>query len=248
MRVVAPFRPFPPEIGHHEQFGHDWWMDAIAMMRHSASRACNAKVMMLTDVDTTLPFPCLQYRTNERRLMLWYLEIACRYLSSCDFDQDTVMLDSDQLVYQDLSRWFRTRMDLGLLVRRRTRSRDAYPIINGVQFWPIESKLKLATFYRAALSRARQLPESMHVWGADTVALTQLLAPVSIGSHHRAGLRVRLIESDKVSKALSTRMVAALKAKQLQRPNVAVLDFRHTRKQYMRAVFEDTLAPHIGHV
>lgn len=243
MIVVAPFKPFPHEI-HHEEFGLVWWLDAIRMMRASARASCRCPVMMITDRETTLPFPSWHYVTRERRPALWYLEIACCYLSSNEFTDDTVLLDSDQLVYRDLSPWFRHKMDLGILVRRP--SRDGAAIINGVQFWPVRSKTKLADFYERALNVARGLPDSQDASGADTVALVQLLEPLILGTRQRGGLNVRFIDSRDVSKPLSSDMITALEYGRLRRPICSVLDFRHLRKLHMRAVYNETLQPHIG--
>lgn len=245
MKIVAPFRPFTPEIGHHATYGLAWWMEAIGMMARSAHAACQSRVHVLTDVDTDLPFRTLHYRTRERRLMLWYLEIAAAYLASADFNDDTVMLDSDQLVYGDLRRWFARLefgVDLALLVRRPPKNGRGFPIINGVQFWPLRGRPRLVGFYRRALALARGMREPSVIWGADSEALEWLLRPAVPSTVRRAGLRVQMIEASKVSRALSAEQIRLLETtRTMPRPETPVLDFRNTRKRYMRQVFEATL-------
>ena len=248
MKIVAPFRPFPLEAPHHiEVAGNGFdWIDAIRMMSASASWACNCSVYVLTDVDTDLPFPTYKYRTEQRRLMLWYLEICARYLESADFDDDTVMLDSDQLVYGDLSVWFHPYVDLGICIRE-PKAGVGFPILNGVQFWSRRApKGALAAFYWRALAIAQSLPEHDIVWGADTEALRILLEPLSIGRYERCNLWVRLIDSDYIIEALRGVHLKQLKAgKAITPPLAPVLDFRNLRKPYMRAIFERTMHPKV---
>lgn len=245
MRIVAPFRPFPLEAPHHQELAAFDWMDAIAMMSESAADACRCDVHVLTDVDTALPFQTLKYRTVQRRLMLWYLEIAACYLESDDFDQDTVMLDSDQLIYGDLSRWFAPYMDLGICIRRTPKDAPGLAILNGVQFWAYRGRHRLADFYRRALAIAEQLSEPEIVWGADTVALERLLEPLIPGLYRRGDVRVRLIDSTEIIEALNTAQLRHLEAGTLKKPVRPVLDFRNTRKPHMRAVYEATLTKEV---
>jgi len=242
IRVVAPFRPFPPEAPHHQELAAFDWMDAIAMLTDSVRASCGVELRVLTDVDTDLPCSTLQYQTTHRRLMLWYLEIAACYLDSPAFDRDTIALDSDQLVYQDLASWFASRMDIGIVIRATPKGLPGFPILNGVQFWAHRAKAKLVEFYRDALAIAEQLPEADIVWGADTVALCRLLEPLSVGMHDRSGLRVRFIQGNDLIEALSLVQIRHLEAGKMQRPTRPVLDFRNTRKPYMRAVYEATIA------
>lgn len=240
LRIVAPFRPFQPESVWHQHTHAFDWIDAIRMMRDSAIRVCRCPVHVLTDVDTVLPVETLQYVTTERRLMLWTLEVCLRYLDSDDFDRDTVMLDCDQLVFHDLSRWFTPRVDLGLLVRSEPKYAVEFPLLNGVQFWARRGKDKLVAFFQRALDLARTLPEPLLVWGADTEAIQRLIAPIEVGIHRRAGLRVRLIESSDVLETFSSHQIQALHDGALPRPVRAVCDFRALRKRYMRPVYEAT--------
>lgn len=243
IRIVAPFRPFVAETGHHQLLSDFDWIDAIRMMKASAERACGCEVHVLTDVDTDLPFPCFKYATTTRRLMLWYLEIAACYLESADCDCDTIALDSDQLIYQDLARWFTRYADLGILVRKPPKSVGGYPILNGVQWWSHKAKVPLAAFYRRALALAMTLPEEELIWGADTIALWKLLAPLAYGMFERDGLRVRMIDANEVIEPLSYEQQCQIDSgKKMRRPYRAVLDFRNTRKLYMRRVFDQTLA------
>lgn len=242
MRIVAPFRPFPLEAPHHVEVAENGfdWMDAIRMMSLSAAEACQCEVRVLTDVDTDLPFQTFKYHTTQRRLMLWYLEICAAYLESNDFDQDTVMLDSDQLVYSDLSGWFVPYMDLGICIRKPPKGASGFPILNGVQFWSIRGKARLGAFYRRALDIAERLPEEDILWGADTEALRMLLQPLEVGLHQRDSLTVRLIDSRDVIHALSAGQIRQLQAGTLPRPIRPVLDFRNLRKTFMRRVYEAT--------
>lgn len=243
MRVVAPFRPLPAEYDHHKALSDFDWMDAIRMMSESVRRACHCDVHVLTDVDTDLPMPALKYVTHHRRLMLWYLEVCACYLASADFDQDTVMLDSDQLIYDDLSRWFAPDVDLGVLVRELPpKDPNGFPILNGVQWWAFHAKDRLVAFYRQALAIAQELPEEQIAWGADTIALQRLVEPYAIGETvERLGLRVRQIEADDVIERLSGKLIRQLNAGVRIERSRAVLDFRNRRKPFMRPVFAATL-------
>jgi len=245
IRIVAPFRPFPPEAPHHlEQPSFDW-IGAIRMLSHSTRVACGVDVQVITDVDTSLPVPMLQYHTTHRRLMLWYLEVACCYLESPDFDRDTVMLDSDQLVFGDLRAYFRSSIDLAILIRPQLPKDDpaSLPILNGVQFWGYRAQTRLAAFYRQALDIAVSLPDDQLVWGADTTALARLLAPLEINAVvNRCGLRIWMMNSDKLLRALNRADLRQLHKGRAPCPLPAVLDFRWTRKPFMRPVYEQTIA------
>jgi hypothetical protein len=247
MRIVAPFRPFVAEAPHHQELAAAEtpfdWIAAIRMMSHSAAVACQCPVHVITDVDTDLPVPCLKYQTTARRLMLWNFEVCLAYLRSADFDRDTVMLDSDQLVYQNLAKWFRKGVDLGILIREPPKQDPlSYPILNGVQWWALAGRDRLIAFYEQALAIAAALPEDQIVWGADTTALWRLLEPIEPGRHHRAGLTVALIDSRPVLQALSGLQMRWVTQGCLPRPTHAVLDFRNTRKPYMQAVYDATIA------
>lgn len=243
VRIVAPFRPMPAECEHHKALPDFDWIAAIRMMRHSVERACGTSVAVLTDVDTTLPFTMLRYVTIHRRLMLWYVEICLAYLRSDDFDRDTIMLDSDQLVFGDLARWFAPTMDLGLLVRPPPpREKNGYRILNGVQWWPVQAKAKLVAFYRQALAIAESLPEAQIAWGADTIALQELIQPYAIGSTvERAGVRVRMIPADDVLERCSSEQIHRIRRGQTPIPTRDVTDFRNRRKSFMADFYRATV-------
>jgi hypothetical protein len=214
------------------------------MMSASAARACRCDVYVLTDVDTNLPFPTFKYATTRRRLMLWYLEIAACYVESDAFDCDTVMLDSDQLVYGDLNRFFAGRADLGLCVREPPKGGPGFPILNGVQFWAYRGKARLGPFFRRLLATAEALPEEHIIWGADTEALKILLSPLERDGrvYARAGITVRMLEADHIIQALATSQLRDLDKGRPFRMTRPVLDFRNLRKVHMRRVYEATLA------
>ncbi|HEX8030281.1 MAG TPA: hypothetical protein VF491_17525 [Vicinamibacterales bacterium] len=239
IRLVAPFLPLAPQNTHHQALADFDWIDAIRMLSHSAELACGRPVQVITDAAADMPLPCLRYSTVHRRLMLWVLEACVRYLESPEFDRDTVCLDCDQLVGQDLSRFFAPRVDLGLLVRPDLQHRDTWKkVINGVQFWAVGAKACLVAFYRAALARAEQLPEHLLLWGADTEAIRQLIEPVSVGLHERCGLRVHLIDEARVSRALTQDQIDGMHRGVAPQFTHAVMDFRYRRKCYMRHVYE----------
>lgn len=243
VRFVAPFRPMQAECEHHKALPNFDWIAAIRMMRASVERACRASVQVLTDVDTTLPFPMLRYDTTHRRLMLWYLEVCLAYLASDDFDRDTVMLDSDQLVFGDLTRWFEPSMDLGLLVRPQPPNDErGYCILNGVQWWAVQAKSKIIAFYRQALTIAESLPEHNLIWGADTIALQELLKPYAIGSTvERAGARVRMIFADSVLERCSRAQIHKIRDGQAPVVGRDVVDFRNHRKEFMADFYACTI-------
>ena len=243
VRIVAPFRPMVAECEHHKALPDFDWIAAIRMMRASVQQACGVSVQVLTDVDTELPFPMLRYVTHYRRLMLWYVEVCLAYLESADFDRDTIMLDSDQLVFGDLARWFEPTMDLGLMVRPPPpREKNGYRILNGVQWWPVHAKAKLVTFYRQALAIAQALPEDKIAWGADTIALQELIQPYAIGQTvERAGLRVRQIPVDSVLERCSSEQIHRIRRGQTPVPTRDVVDFRNRRKEFMADFYAASL-------
>lgn len=241
-RVVAPYRPFPMEADHHIELEAFDWIAAIRMMSESVRRWSDCPIHVLTDVDTDLPMPALQYETKERRLMLWYLEIAACYLESADFDCDTIALDSDQLIFADLGKYFSKGIDLSISFRPDPKHAKDIPILNGVQFWSKRAQKPLAQFYRRALEIARTLPAERIRWGADSDALRILLEPLDVGVHDRSGLRVRMLDSQHLIEALSETQIRHLQdAGRMAWPTRPVLDFRNTRKWYMRAAYDATL-------
>lgn len=243
IRVVAPFRPFPPESDLHKQMADFDWVDAIGLLQASVERACQCPFHVITDVDTSLPLPTLQYSTTHRRLMLWYLEVSLRYLESDDFDRDTIAMDSDQLVFADLRHIVTPNADLVICARPEHLNRpDAFPILNGVQVWAHRAKSALVEFYRQALSVAEGLPEDRIVWGADTDALRILLAPIAVGLHRRAGLTVHMRDARAVIEPFSNVMKRWVADGRPFWPAKPIVDFRWRRKPSMRPMFEHVLA------
>lgn len=243
IRIVAPFRPFPAESELHKGLADFDWTEALRMLVHTAKVYGKTEdVQAITDVDTDLPVPALKYETKHRRLMLWTLEACLRYIESPDFDRNTVMLDVDQLVFGDFTRYFAKGADIGLLVRtdeKHTASDQGQPLLNGVQFWRAKSKKRLAEFYRRALEIAEQLPEDRIVWGADTDAVRQLIEPIEAGIVARSGLMVNMIEASDVIETFAERHAGAIAQGAVPwtgfgRP---ILDFRWNRKPNMPAAY-----------
>lgn len=244
IRLVAPFFPLPAEHEHHKALSDFDWIGAIRMLFDSARRSCGAIPMhVITDVSADLPLPTLRYVTQHRRLMLWYLEAAVCYLESADFDRDTVMLDSDQLIYGDLAKWFTPDMDLGVLTRELPpEDPNGFTVLNGVQFWAHRGKATLATFYRQALALAQTMPDATIAWGADTRALEGLLDPIEIGATvARSGLRVRMIPSKDVLERLTKRQIYQLRARAPIDRTRDVSCFRNMRKLHMKDFYKATI-------
>ncbi len=242
IRCVAPFRPFPPEAEVQKDTADFDWIGAIQMMAHSATLACRCPVHVITDVDTELPVDTLKYVTTHRRLMLWTLEACLCFLESDDFDRDTVMLDCDQLIFQDLAQFFAPHVDLGLLVRPTHKHKDTWKkVLNGVQFWSLRGKPRLIAFYRDALARAEAMDDDMIRWGADTAALRDLIEPVEVGVVQRAGLSVNLIDYNRVLAALSHEQIVNMQQSIAPVPVRAVLDFRYRRKLSMAQAYAMTI-------
>ncbi len=194
MQIVSPYRPFPAESSAHRKLGPFDWVKAARMLAESAA-LFGYPVYVITDVDTPLPVPAFYYQTEERRLMLWILEVALRYLESADFTQDTVMMSPDTLVLKPLTAFFAG--DLTVLTRPGPKhaTRPHHPIINAVQWWPVRSRGRLIAFYRQVLALAKTLPANVLEWGADTAALVQLLSPITTGMRERAGLQVSMLDT-----------------------------------------------------
>jgi hypothetical protein len=244
IRVVAPFRPFPPEGILHTQMPDFDWIAAIRLLQASVEQSCpSATFHVITDVDTDLPLPTLQYVTTRRRLMLWTLEACLRYLDSDDFDRDSVMLDCDQLVYGDLSHLVSANVDLMVCIRPMEKQRQnpaAMPILNGVQVWRHRAKAALIAFYTQALMVAEGLPEARIVWGADTDALRILLEPIEPGMHTRGGLTVNMRDANAVLEPCSNVHRKWLEQGREFWPSRPVVDFRWKRKDFQRPFFEAT--------
>ena len=244
IRVVAPFRPFPPESALHKDLADFDWLQALRMMVHSAQLACRCPVHAITDVDTDLPVPSLQYVSTRRRLMLWTLEACALYLESPDFDRDTVMLDVDQLVYRDLAPFFKKGVDLSVLVRpddKHLVADGGQPLLNGVQFWRHKAKPRLAAFYRRALEVAEGLSEDRLAWGADTDAVRDLLAPLEVGIVTRQGLTVDMFDASTILETFNSGHAQVLEKGIGPWPRRPVFDFRWTRKLAMPGVYRATI-------
>ncbi len=242
IRVVSPYRPFAPESQSHKLLRGFDWIEALRMLAISVARSNHCETLAITDVDTTLPVPALQFVTHERRLMLWMLEIALRYLESPSFDCDTVMVCPDTLIYGDLSPYFRG--DLGLIVR----SAEKYtkrPVLNSVQFWSLAAKDRLVAFFQDALAIAKALDPSAIKWGADTIPLVQLVAPIEVGLHARHGLLVNQIEMAGVMHTISKLAVHRL-GQGLSLPAIPICDFKYKKKVYMASVFQATLGSRVS--
>lgn len=240
MRVVSPYRPFPAESDPHRALGQFDWVEAARMLRVSVTQACGCETVVLTDVDTSLPVPTFAYATTERRLMLWILEVSRAYLASDQFDQDTVMVSPDMLVFQPLSTHFRA--DLGILVRTGKFS-ETRPVLNSVQWWAHAAKPQLVAWYDAALAFAQRLPQDVIVWGADTEPFVHLLAPLerdAVGQ--RGDLSVAFLPCEGIVEPLMTCDVEALRlGLPVPPPAAAVVDFRYSRKRYMADYFSATV-------
>lgn len=243
MKIVSPFRPFPPESDAHRRLGAFDWLTALSMLRDSARTTCGCDTFAITDVDTDLPVPSHRYETTHRRLMLWILEVSALYLESDDFDQDTVMLSPDVLVFGDLRRWFSA--DLGVVVRLEPKF-EIRPILNCAQWWRHDAKSSLARFYRDALAIAETLPDGDIVWGADTIPLTQLLAPLSERVVYRHGLSVRCIPHTDVLFQVTSAVVTAMDRCQYPIPDRPIVDFKYLAKRRMRNFFEASFSRRVA--
>lgn len=240
-RIVTPYRPFPPESGQHLAMPAFDWVEALRMVTHTATWSNHCQVRVLTDLATELPVAALRYPATTTRLTLWLLEVRLRYLESPDFDRDTVIVDADELIFGDLSRWF-SGADLVALIRSdpKYNGPDGWPLLNGVQWWRAKAKNRLVAFYRRALELAAAMPEDRLVWGSETDAVRALLEPLRLGLHKRAGLRVEMVEADLVLETFSTSHAQGLDRGAFAWPRRPILDFRWMRKSHMRAVYEAT--------
>lgn len=239
MRVVSPYRPFAPESYEHEVLGPFDWPGALEMLWSSVV-ATNPTVdfAALTASGVDLPVPAFAYEPREHRLMLWLLDVALAYIESDDFDCDSVMICPDLLVVGSLEPL--RAGDLGVLARPGKHiARGHVSLLNSVQFWRHAAKERLAAFYRRALEMARELPEDVKRWGADTVPLAELLSPVAVGKGKRCGLRVRFHDENGVCHSLRTKEIKAMQiGRPVVKPDQPIVDFRYLRKLHMRAYFD----------
>ncbi len=244
MRVVSPYRPFTPESQAHKLLGPFDWVEALRMLAVSVTRSNHCETIAITDVDTDLPVPAFSYVTTERRLMLWMLEVSLRYLDSPQFDCDTVMVCPDTLIYGDLSPYFRG--DLGLIVRSAPKYRER-PVLNSCQWWRVDAKDRLVAFFTEALAIAKTLDKKAIQWGADTIPIAQLVAPIEVGLAERHGLQVLQIEQGTVLQSLSTLAIhRVMQGMTIPYPEIPICDFRYLRKLKMAAVFQATLGAQVS--
>lgn len=237
MKIVSPFRPFPPESDAHIALGAFDWHDALLMLEESARRFSQCDVFVITDVDTSVPVQAYTYETKQRRLMLWILEVSLRYLESDDFNEDTVMVSPDILVLGDLRPFFRA--DLGIIVRFADKHvASGRTLLNSVQWWCLEAKTRLVALYRTALTIACRLPADVVRWGADTVPLQQLLSPFECGRSERNGLSVFAVDARESMTDFSRSLLRKMRVGHPFIPETPLLDFRYLRKRHMREFFD----------
>lgn len=241
MKVVTPYKPFPPTSPAHRKLGPFDWAGAVGMLRHSVRESCRCETHVLTDLGSEVPGPAIRVPTTETRLMPWILEACCLYLESDAFDDDTAMVSPDALVFADLRQWFAG--DLGVVVRGP--KFENRPLLNGVQLWTHKAKPRLARFYREVLGLSLELPERLAAWGGDTVPMVELLAPLSTGFMERRGLKVRGIPQSvffRCPSAVDERRMAAGR-----RPcPTPIVDFKYLKKRlmadYYAAMFGEVVA------
>lgn len=248
MKVVSPFRPFQAESTVHQELGAFDWVEALRLMRASVQHSCDCEAYALTDVDTDLPVPMIQVETTERRLMLWIVEVTLRYLESPFFDQDTVLISPDVLVFKQLSACF-TGGDLSIIVRLEPKF-QAWPFMSVAQWLPVRSRAVLVALYQEVLAIARSLPEDVVVWGADSEPLRQLLEPAESGLVDRtvAGrpFRVHMLPSTHYLRALSSKAMQRIDAGAPAKwPSAALIDCRAHRKRYMARYFAATIGQQV---
>lgn len=238
MKVVTPYRPFEPESAAHQRLGPFDWPAAVGMLRTSVQLACGCECYTLTDLETPLAVPTHRYPLTESRLMLWLLAVCLDYLRSDAFDDDTVLISPDALVFADLRQWFRA--DLGVIVRVSPKFAQKRPLLNGVQFWRLTARPRLVAFYEQALAIAHTLPDNLITWGADTEPLRRLLEPLIAGPMLRAGLTVYGIRRVDLFQSVDQIAAARLAHGETPHPSTAIVDFRYLRKHLMSAYFAAT--------
>lgn len=230
MRIVSPYKPYPPEQldRHHlpEKVGAFDWIEALQMLGVTAARF-GYEVLALTD--TALPVPHLVLPTQHSSLMTWIMEVSLMYLESEHFDRDTLFLSPDSLINAPLPEL--GNADLGICARHAPKYKDK-PILNSIQFWPVSSKAKLAGFYHECLGIAAELDGK---WGADTIPLTRLLSPIEPGIVPRQDIRVHFFSHHKIMKTITGGDILALDSNKCPvQTDVPIIDFKSTKKRYMR--------------
>jgi hypothetical protein len=225
MKVVSPYKPYPPTAPAHRKLGPFDWPGALAMLHHSVQASCRCECYALTDEATEVPIPTLRLPLPEMPLMLWILSVSLAYLESDYFDEDTALVSPDALVFCNLRQWFAG--DLGVVVRGPKFERR--PLLNGVQLWTHKAKPRLIAFYRQAVELAHEMPPG---WGRDTAPLVELLAPLSTGLMSRHGLKVRGIPQSvffRCPSAVDERRMA----KGHQPSPTPIVDFKYLKKRLM---------------
>ncbi len=231
MKVVTPYRPFIPDNPSHKRLGPFDWGHAIRMLRTSVARTCHCETVVLTGPDDDVPGPAYRYAIDEPRLMLWLLAVVLAYLRSDDFDDDTILISPDSLVFANLATWF--HCDLGLMVRPELKYIHK-PLLNGVQVWRLAARDRLVPFYERALAIAQTLPREQLRWGADTTPLVSLLAPLRVGRWEAAGLEVYGFPAAYHFRAVSVLAVDRLvEGQTIPPPEAAIVDFKAQRKRIM---------------
>lgn len=232
LRVVSPYRAQAPESGHHHRLIAFDWPAALAMLAASVTRSCGCDTVALTDDATDVgTVPAFRYPTSERRLMLWILEVSLAYVSSPEFDRDTVFVSPDTIVRGDLRPYFAG--DVTILVRSGAKYVKK-PILNSIQWWPVASRARLVQFYTTVLQVARDLPDNFLRWGADSEAIRRVISPIAIGIHDRAGVRVHQCEARSVLYSIAPTYVERLESGRLRlQPPFPIIDFKGQRKLWM---------------
>jgi len=238
MKIVSPFRPFAPEKSSHRLMEGFDWEYALRMLDYSARTATGVGIHVLTDRGFTTSLPTYRYRTESTRLMLWILEVTLLFLTSADFDEDTVFVSPDMLILRPLDVWFGD-YDLGLLYRDQ-KPFSIRPILNGVQFFRPRHKERLVEFYGYVLRLARTMPEKYIHWGADTKPFVWLLEPCQLGPVQRWGITTEFLPAGRILRFLGKNWEYKDVSK---RP--FVMDFKSIRKslmeRYFIALFGDVL-------
>ena len=240
MKVVAPFRRIEPVEAHHIELkarGFDW-IESLKMLATSARMRCDCDTFVIT-CDDDLGVPSHVYSTEETSLMVWILEVSLRYLESDDFDQNTVFVGADALILKPLDLF--GGFDIALTARKELAKYDSQPLMNGLQFWPLEAKDKLVAFFSEALRIARSLSDEQRKWGADTTPLLMLLGPVIKGTHRRGDMTVRFFPWPMLLEISSVMMKKIRVGKRVDAKG-SVADFKYWKKLHMKEYFERTFA------
>ncbi len=248
MKIVSPYRPFAPYISNHLELGFDW-VGALEMLQASIASVAPCPFYALTDMDADVKVPAHRYPTTEPRLMVWLIEAWHAYITSPDFDQDTVMLSPDMLLCQPIAHVFNQKFDLGLAVRTEPKFFDKRPLLNGIHFWRHSAKVELGAFFAAALDRVRLFDNALLRWGGDAEAVWQLVQPIAATDRvvKRAGLRVGVLPAVSILRSVSSpEMTHAARGTRMTRPEIPVMDFRYRRKASMPAVFKALRWPSQG--